>query len=498
MRYTLGIDIGTYEAKGCLVDETGRVMAEAARRHDMQIPEPGYAEHDAEADWWQGFVTLTRELLAKSGIDPKEIAGVGISGIGPCMLPVDAAGQALMNGVLYGVDTRASREIAELTAEIGVETLLRRTGNGLTSQSVGPKMLWLKRNRPEIFARTTYIMNSTTWLVFRLTGRVVIDHYSASSYHPYYDIESQSWTRDYDDLIAPAGLLPALTWATDIAGYISSGAARLTGLAEGTPVIAGTIDAAAEAVSVGVQDSGQMMLMYGSSMFLILVTGERIADPRLWYAPWLFPGQHALMSGTATAGTLTRWFVSQFARDLPETEVFELLSAEAAASPPGARGLVMLPYFSGERTPIHDAAAKGIILGLDLSHQRGDLYRALLEGVGYGIAQILDTYKAAGARITEVIAVGGGTRNSIWAQGISDITGREQTIRSRSTGAAYGDAFLAAVGVGMVAPRDITRWNPSARALTPDPDLAQLYQEGAARFQSLYHSTRPLLAGGNN
>ena len=494
MAYTLGIDIGTFEAKACLVDaSTGQVVAEAARRHEMKVPQPGWAEHDAGADWWQGFALLSRQVIAESGIDPKEIAAVGASGIGPCMLPVSAEGEPLMNAVLYGVDTRAAREITELTDAIGVEALLERTGNGLTSQSVGPKILWLRRNRPEVFARTRYIMNCATWLCYRLTGEVVIDHYSASGYHPFYDIRSQSWSRDFDEQIAPAALLPRLLWSTEVAGYVTERAAAETGLAEGTPVIAGTIDAASEAVSVGVGQPGQLMLMYGSTMFLVLVTGERISDPRLWYAPWLLPGRHALMSGTATAGTLTRWFISQFARDLPEGEVFARLGAEAAGSPPGARGLLMLPYFSGERTPIHDPGAKGILFGLDLSHDRGDIYRALLEGIGYGLDQILATYREAGAEISEIAAVGGGTRNQIWSQAVSDITGVEQVIRSRTTGAAYGDAFLAALGLGLIEEDEISRWNPRQRLLEPDPALAALYDEGARRFAALYQATRPLL-----
>lgn len=494
MSYTLGVDIGTYEAKACLVDGAGRVVAEASRRHDMQIPEPGWAEHDAEEDWWQGFVTLTRQILAETGIDPREIKGIGCSGIGPCMLPVDAEGRPLMNAVLYGVDTRAAQEIDELTEIIGEETLLRRTGNSLTSQSVGPKILWLKRRQPKVFEACHHIMNSTTYLVFKLTGEVVIDHYSAASYHPYYDIEAQGWTEAYDSLIAPVSLLPRILWSTEIAGHITDAAARETGLAIDTPVIVGTIDAASEAVSVGVQSPGQMMLMYGSSMFLILVTTERNADPRLWYSPWLFEGQHALMSGTATAGTLTRWFVDHFAKDLPKDKVFTHLLGEAETSAKGARGLLMLPYFSGERTPIHDTEAKGMILGLDLRHSRGDLFRALLEGIGYGIDQIITTYSELGSPIDTIEAVGGGTRNPLWRQAVSDITGKPQSLRQRTTGAAYGNAYLAARGLGRVGPEAIEAWNPKAEVVAPDADHATLYRNGARRFAELYRATRPLLS----
>ena len=178
MSYTLGVDIGTYESKGVLVDGDGKIVAQAARKHKMLVPQAGWAEHDPDQDWWGDFVHLTSELLATSRVDPQSIKAIGCSAIGPCMLPVDSSGNALMNGVLYGVDTRAHSEIEDLNNEIGEETILNTCGNALSAQSVGPKILWLKRNRPEIFAKTESIHTSTTYLVFKLTGRAVIDQYN--------------------------------------------------------------------------------------------------------------------------------------------------------------------------------------------------------------------------------------------------------------------------------------------------------------------------------
>src|SRR5215212_8834788 len=161
MKYYLGVDIGTFEAKGVLVDALGEIVASASRAHKMLVPQPGFAEHRPREDWWGGLATLTRELLAVSGIAPPAIAAVGSSAIGPCMLPVDAKGEPLMNGVLYGVDTRAAREIVDLTERVGADTILDLCGNVLTSQSVGPKILWLRRYQPEIFAQTHKILTST-------------------------------------------------------------------------------------------------------------------------------------------------------------------------------------------------------------------------------------------------------------------------------------------------------------------------------------------------
>ena len=489
----LGIDIGTFESKGVLVDGSGRILASAARPHKLIVPQPGWAEHRPREDWWGDFCFLANKLIADSGVAPAAIKAVAPSAIGPCMLPVDADGAPLMNGVLYGVDTRAHREIEELTARIGTGVLLERCGNALTSQSVGPKILWLKRNRPQLYARTAMVHTATSYLVEQLTGARVIDHYTASSTSPLYLADRQVWSTELADDIIAIERLPHLAWSTEIAGHVTPAAAAASGLAEGTPVTVGTIDAAAEALSVGVLDAGDMLLMYGSTIFIIEITDGRVRDGRLWYAPWLFAGQHAAMAGLATSGTLTHWFHEQFARDLdPETAVAQLAD-EAAASPPGAKGLVVLPYFSGERTPIHDPHARGVIFGLDLTHTRGDVYRALFEGIACGTRHVLETYAEAGAGPRVLLAAGGGTKNRVWTQATSDVSGHTQVVRQTTVGAAYGDAFLAAVAVGDARREDIRAWNPVAREIAPDPALRSLYDARYFAFRQLYERNRDLM-----
>ncbi|MGZ2257260.1 FGGY-family carbohydrate kinase [Roseobacter sp. A03A-229] len=492
MAYTLGIDIGTYETKGVLVDFEGRVVAQAARGHKMLVPQPGWAEHRPEDDWWGDFVHVSQALLRDSGLDPREIKAVACSAIGPCMLPVDAGGAPLMNGVLYGVDGRAEAEVRELTDRIGEDVLIERCGNALTSQSVGPKILWLKRHRSELYAQTAHVLTSTSFLVQRLTGEVVIDHYTAANFAPLYDVETQSWVSDLADDILPLDKLPRLLWSDEIAGEITREAAAATGLAPGTPVTAGTIDAAAEAFSVGVDQPGDMMMMYGSTIFIILRAAERVADPRIWYAPWLFAGEHASMAGLATSGTLTHWFRDQIARDLDPAEAFPTLAEEAAASPPGANGLLQLPYFSGERTPIHDIHAKGALFGLNLTHTRGDMYRALIEGIAYGTRHVTDTFAELGQSPTRLLAVGGGTQNRLWLQATSDITGIDQVVCEKTTGASYGDAFLAALAIGAVSRADIAQWNPVAETIEAAPDPA--YDKGYDLFRRLYEQTKDIAA----
>jgi xylulokinase len=486
MTCTLGIDIGTFESKGVLVDAEGNVLASASHPHRMQVPRAGWAEHDADQDWWGDFVRITRTILADWGGDPRRITGIAASAIGPCMLPVDDQGRPLMNGVLYGVDTRATAEIASLTDSIGAQRIMETCGNALTSQSVGPKILWLKNNHPDLYARTAKVLTSTSYITWKLTGEYVIDHYTAANFSPLYDVDRLDWTDALAPDILPLGKLPALRWSTDIAGHVTAAAAVETGLAEGTPVTVGTIDAAAEAVSVGVQSAGEMMMMYGSTIFIIQVTHDPVRDPRLWYAPWLFPGVHASMAGLATSGTLTHWFRDTLAPDAD----FATLAAEAEASPKGAKGLLCLPYFSGERTPIHDPHAKGAFFGLDLTHGRGDMFRAVLEGIAAGTAHVLETYGELGAAPRKVLAVGGGTKNAVWMQATSDMGGIQQMVCEKTMGASYGDAFLAAVAVGQAMPDQISEWNPAARIVRPERVAA--YDRQYPLFKALYRQTKDI------
>lgn len=493
MKHYLGVDIGTYETKGVITDGTGRIVAQASRPHQMLVPQAGWAEHRPEEDWWGDFVDVTGKMLADSKVDPKSIACVGTSAIGPCVLPVDRDGNPLMNGILYGVDTRSTRQIAELNHLIGEDVVLQRCRNALTTQAAGPKILWIKQERPDIYAKTHRILNSTSFVVQRLTGAAVLDHYSAGSYNHLYLPDQLAWSDELAPGVVDPGLMPDLMWTTDIAGYVTKAAAVITGLAAGTPVIAGTIDAAAEAVSVGVTEPGQMMVMYGSTIFIIEITAEPVQESRLWYAPWLFRGQHAAMAGISTAGTLTHWFRRVAAKDLSAADAIRILNDEAEASPPGANGVVMLPYYSGAMTPLFDPAARGMIFGLDLTHTRGDLFRAALEGVAMATRHIFETYAKAGQPPTDVLAVGGGTKSRVWAQATSGHCRTVQRLREKTWGASFGDAFLAALAVGDASPQDMQSWNPVSREITPDTENFDAYDASYRKFRGLYVATKQYL-----
>lgn len=488
--YTVGVDIGTFESKGVLVDESGQVVAQASHPHKMLVPRAGWAEHRPDEDWWGDFVHITKTLLADSNVEPSAIKAVATSAIGPCMLPVDQDGEPLMNGVLYGVDTRATKEIDDLNTELGEDAILAHSGNALTSQAVGPKILWFKRNHPELWTNTHKILTATSYLTFKLTGRYVIDHYTAPNSAPLYDIKQQTWSDALGSDICPLEMLPELMWSTQIAGTVTANAAEETGLAAGTPVTCGTIDAAAEAVSVGTLNAGDMMMMYGSTIFIITVTEAQLSDPRLWHAPWLFEGEYAAMAGLATSGTLTHWFRDNFAKELSKDDAFRVLADEASASPPGAKGLICLPYFSGERTPIHDPHAKGTFFGLDLTHTRGDLYRAVIEGIAMGTRHVTETYAQAGQVPKRLLAVGGGTKNELWLQATSDLTGLDQTVCKVTTGASYGNAFLARMALGDVTKADLPNWNAVERTVKSTKHAA--YDRQYPLFKVLYEQTKDI------
>ena len=451
----LGVDVGTYSTKGVLCSSDGAVLNTVVIEHELSLPRPGWAEHDADAIWWGEFVQVTRELL-DGGFSGEDVAAVAVSAIGACLLPVDRAGRPLRQGILYGIDTRATAEIDELNASLGEEAIFELSGMALTSQSIGPKILWINHNEPDIYAAAHKFLTATSYMVFKLTGEYVIDRHTASYFSPLFNIETCEWSDHLSEPICSLAQLPRLLWSEEIAGGITSEAAAATGLRAGTPVTAGTVDAAAEAISVGVENAGDMMIMYGTTMFFILVTDRPVPDPRMWATAFVFPGLYDIAGGMATSGALTRWFrdelggVERAAENAGGENAYQALARQAGEIPAGSNGLICLPYFSGERTPINDPHARGMFAGLTLSHTRGHLYRAALEGTGFGVRHNLEAMVEMGALPERLVAVGGGAQNLLWMQIVSDVTGMRQIVPARTIGACYGDAFLAGLGSGVI------------------------------------------------
>jgi xylulokinase len=485
----LGIDVGTASTKGVLVDRGGTVVAEHFTAHGIDVPRAGYAEQDADAVWWHDVVSVCRTLLS-GRYRGADLAGVAVSAIGPCLLPVDANARPLRKGILYGVDVRATREIQALNGELGADVVFELGGMPFSSQAIGPKLRWLHDREPDVWRAAHTFHTASSFLVHRLTGEAVMDRHTASHWMPLFDLRAGAWTDRFADRIADLGRLPRLAWSDEIAGAVSRAAASETGLREGTPVAVGTVDALAEAISVGVVRPGELMIMYGSTTFFILVTEQPHPDVRVWTTRGAFAGQYALAAGTATAGSLTAWFKDDV---LGGGRDFDSLFAEAAGVPPGADGLLALPYFSGERTPIQDPHARGVIAGLSLAHGRGHIFRALLEGVALAVRHNLESFTAMGAPIERVVAVGGGTRGSLWTQIVSDASGVPQTLTRPRHGASFGDAFLAGLAAGVLSRDDLGSWVHEERTVDPDPRRRATYDVAFARYLDLYRSTRDLV-----
>ena len=475
----LGLDIGTASSKAVLAQPDGSVVATAERPHGLSLPRPGWAEHDAEAVWWQDVLALCAELAPRAGA---ALAGVCVSGIGPCVVPCDADLGPLRPAILYGIDSRAGAEIEELDARYGGEAILARGGSRLTSQALGPKLLWLQRNEPEVWARTAGWYMASSFVAARLTGEYVLDHHSASQCTPLYDLARNAWNEDWAGEIAPGVALPRLLWPWDPVGEVTAAAADATGLPAGVPVMAGTVDAWAEAVSVGVRRPGDLMLMYGSTMFLVAVLDAPRTHPGLWGTAGATPGSWSLAAGMATSGSLTDWL-----RRLTGEAAFDTLVREAGEAPAGADGLLLLPYFAGERNPIFDPDARGVIAGLTLTHGRGHLLRAVYEATAFGVRHNVGTFAETGIALDRVVAVGGGTRASLWTQIVSDVTGLAQEIPEQTIGASYGDALMAAVGTGLAGAG--SDWTAMRATVEPDEGRRAIYDELFELYLELYGAT---------
>ena len=401
----------------------------------------------------------------------------GADGLGVC------AGPFAVTAYLYD---RPAGEPAAVGVDLAggeVDEVIRpRCGSSLSTQAAGPKIAWVAEKEPDLYARARRLYMPSSWLVHQLTGRYVLDHHSASQCTPLYDIAAEEWYSPWVEEICPGLEMPPLRWSNEVAGEVHAHASALTGIPAGTPVVTGTIDAWAEALSVDAHNVGDLMLMYGTTMFLINTVSETVASPTLWGTVGALPATRNLAGGMATSGAITTWLRDLFG-DIDYPDLVDL----AAGSPPGANGLLMLPYFAGERTPVMDPQARGVIAGLSLTHSRGDLYRAAMEATGYAVRHNITTIEASGGEVRRIVAVGGGAQGSLWTQIVSDITGREQIIPTQTIGASYGGALLAAQAIGEAS---AAAWNPAREIRSPRQSSE--YEDLYRQYLNLYPCTRDI------
>ena len=486
----LGIDIGTFSSKAALVTPAGEVLRMAVVPHGISTPAPGHVEQDADGIWWHDLCALCRQLLEGAPFHGSDVAAVAVSAIGPCLLPLDEAGHPLRPGILYGVDVRAADEIAQLDALIGRDAIREFSLMSLTSQAIGPKIRWLRQREPDVWRRTRRLTTASAYLVWRLTGEHRIDRHTASHFMPLYDPRTGEWDlRAMPNSWRRCRCCPRRDGATNSRAASRSRRRRRPGSSPARRWPWAQSMRWSEAISVGVVRPGDLMVMYGSTTFFILVQSAPTPDERVWTVAGAYPAQFNLAAGMSTTGSLTRWFQDQFARELPEGEAAALFDAAARVAP-GAGGLVFLPYFSGERTPLNDPLARGVIAGLSLAHTREQLFRAILEGVACGVRHNIETLAQLGAQTRRVVAVGGGAQTDTWLQIVSDVTGLRQEVPSLTLGACYGDAFLAGCAAGLLRREQITEWVRPGRIVEPAAPLRPTYDALYGDYLDLYQDSR--------
>ncbi len=497
----MGIDIGTTTSKGVITTPDGKIVAASGSfEHNISWPSPDRAEHDADKVWWADFVKVSRTLLEKSGIDPRDIAGVNFSTVYPTLLPVDKNGTPLRSGILYGIDRRAVKEIDYLESVLTSEYCRKVSGNGLSAQSIAPKILWIRNNEPEVWAKTYKFLNTSGYIAFKLTGEFTIDHGSASLGGVPYDLAANHWDAATLDAMGVTGeKLPKLVWADEVIGRVTAEAAAETGLAEGTPVGSGTGDHVTESLSQGFVQPGAASISFGTTFGTDVCIDKLVTEPGISTTLTCFKGLYSIGGSTATGASVTRWFrdnLAYFDEDVksgPDFDPYKVLNEAALTVPAGCDGLIVLPYFSGERLPFFNPKARGALFGLTLNHSKEHIYRALMEGVAFCIRHTLDVIKKAGLEPTQAISTGGGTAGGVWPQIVSDVTGLKQQVLKASHGSPMGAAFLAGLMTGVITDRyDIMKWNEQEFFIEPNAAHKDVYDRNYAIFRNLYENTKDL------
>jgi xylulokinase len=480
----IGIDIGTTSTIGILVESGGAVLATASRPVDLRSPHPGWAEEDPE-QWWNNTVAILRDMLAAS---PGPVAAIGVTGMVPAVVLRDGAG-ALLRPSIQQSDGRTSVEVEEIRAEVDEAAFIARTGNGVNQQLVAPKLRWLRRHEPDVFARIATIRGSYDDIAWRLCGAASLERNWALE-AGFLDLRTDAIA---DDLVALGGVarevLPPLRAPHEVIGGVTAEVAALTGLALGTPVVAGCADHVASAFVAGVTAPGDLLIKFGGAGDVLLATRSPSPDPRLFLDFHLVPGLFLPNGCMATSGAVLNWVAREWGGGLSHAQ----LDALAAGVTPGAEGLLMLPYFLGEKTPLHDPNARGTLIGLGLHHGMAHVWRAALEAVCFGFRHHLEVLRELGHGATRVIASDGGAGSPVWMQIAADVLGLPIQLLQGHPGSCLGAAYVAGVGVGA-----FEDWNAIGRFVTPagrvEPDPAAVARYDAIHllWRESYERLKPL------
>lgn len=490
--YVIGIDLGTSQAKGGVFrPDTGECLGKHVVGYQVQYPHPDWAEMDADT-WWSAVKDIIRASVQASGIRGTAVAAIGISGLVPSCLPLDGSGRPVRPAILW-LDRRSTSECEQIASVLGQDQAIRLGGNMINPYFLAPKLLWYRNNEPEAFGRTRHIVQAHAYVVYRLTGEISTDFSSAALSGPLFDLQCRQWAESaLEALGIPRDVLPPIVPSHTVVGKLTPEAASELGLSPDTVVVSGAGDYATSCLSAGVTKPGEVCMMLGTAGNILAPLPAPGTDPRLVNAYHCVPDT-PLTFGSILAGGAIKWFVDSVAsRDPnPMPDPFETLTQEAVEAGVGANGLVALTYLMGERTPIWNPHARGVLFGLRLDHHRGHIFRALLEGVAFGFRQMLDILAGQGVSLTAIRAINGGARSPLWRQILADVTGVPLVYIQKSEGAPLGAAILAAMGAGLVSSAEgIKEHLPIHSVTEPDPERHEQYGAFFQVYRSIYEHTR--------
>jgi len=492
----LGIDVGTGGTRAVLLNSAGRVIGAATAEHaPMSSPQIGWAEQSPD-DWWRAACQAIQQCLAKSYTPAEEIGGIGLTGQMHGLVLLDERDQVLRPALLW-CDQRTEEECREITARVGAQRLIELTANPALTGFTLPKIWWVRRHEPQIWARARSLMLPKDYIRFRLTGARAIDVADASG-TLMFDVVHRRWSQPMLDISqVDEACLPKVFESQEISAYVNEEGARLSGLRAGIPVVAGAGDQAAGAVGMGIVKPGAVSATIGTSGVVFAATSKPVLEPkgRIHTFCHAIPDRWHLMGVTQGAGLSLRWFRDQFGAGRDDgRDPYERLADEAGRTPPGAGGLLWAPYLMGERTPHLDPNARGALVGITAQHTRAHVIRAILEGVAFSLRDSLTLFQEIGVPIESIRLGGGGGRSPLWQQIQADIYGMPVELIEADEGAAYGAALLAGVGVG-VWPSVETACEAAVRVakrVQPNPKTAALMNLQYQEYRKVYPGLRDI------
>ena len=497
--FLVGCDVGTGGTKAVVMDVEGNVLGSHFVEYPLMTPRPGWAEHDPE--WYWNAVSHTiQHSIQQSRVNPKDIKGVSISALSPACILVDKKLRPLQMAHIW-MDRRATRECDWMRDKIGEERVFELSANPIDGYYATAKLLWEKNNRPDLYNETYKMQTAADYPAMKLTGRAVTDYSNASLIGIAFDLRNKKWDTDLlDEIGIDPDKMPDPLPCEEVMGEVTREAAEETGLAPGTPVVAGTVDCNAAWVAGGAVDPGDASLVMGTAGVLGIVhdepkfTRHMITIVHTAYSKRCYTTLAALVS----CGALFRYFRDQFgqaemeAQRMLGVDAYNLMNLQAEKVPVGSDGLIVLPYFMGERTPIWDPLARGVLFGMSLAHTRGHLIRAFMEGVGYGLLHNFELIKASGLKIKMPMVIGeGGAHSRLWRQIIADILNVDGVYMKESKGAPVGNAVLAGVGVGIFKDFHVVKdWVKVTDEVHPIPENTEYYMKLYKIYRDLYEQLK--------